>query len=129
MKLPVESQEDLARLRTELAVYNHLSMPGGVLTSWLRTGLALNAFGYTIYSFLQSFSDKVQLQEARNLGLFLIALGTLSILFGCVEYWRKSMENKELFSVSTHKFPLIMAGVLGGVGVLLFLDVLFQVLH
>lgn len=129
MKLPAESQEDLARLRTELAVYNHLAIPGGVLTSWLRTGLALNAFGYTIYSFLQSFSDKVRLQEARNLGLFLIALGTLSILFGCAEYWRKSLENKKRFSIAVPKFPLAMAGVLGGVGVILFFDVLLQVLQ
>lgn len=113
MKLPVESQEDLARLRTELAVRNHLAQTGGVLTSWVRTGLALNAFGYTIYSFLQSFSGKVQPQEARNLGLLLIAMGTLSIIFGCVEYWRKSKDNQRRFGVTVRKFPLIMAGVLG----------------
>jgi putative membrane protein len=81
--------------------------------AWVRTGLSMNGFGYTIYKFIQTFADQVQPSTARNLGLFLIGLGTFSILFGCIEYWKTAREIQELYRVPMRKFPLVMAGILG----------------
>lgn len=95
--------------------------------AWIRTGLSMNGFGYTIYKCVQSFADQIEPNAARNLGLFLIGLGTLSILFGCIEYWQSGRELGEIYQTPLRKFPLIMAGLLGLLGVLLFLSMFLEI--
>jgi putative membrane protein len=53
--------------------------------AWIRTALSMIGFGFTIYKFFQYLpeeiaSGKIQRPQApRNLGLTLIALGTLAL--------------------------------------------------
>lgn len=121
-----KTADDLAQVRTDLAIYRTTMAASRSLMAWVRTGLSLNIFGYTIYTFLQDFTHKVQPNEARNLGLFLICLGILSILFGCIEYWQTAHKIQTQYHVPIRKFPLAMAGSLVFLGLLLFIGVKLQ---
>jgi len=123
-----KSNEELAQIRTDLAVFRTTLAASRSLMAWLRTGLSLNAFGFTIYMFLKDFTDRVQPNNARNLGLFLIGLGILSILFGCIEYWHVAKESRALYDYPIRKFPLALASCLGLLGLLLFLSVTLRII-
>ena len=118
----------LAEGRTELALYRTGLAASRSLMAWVRTGLSMNGFGYTIYKFVQSFADQIEPKAARNLGLFLIGLGTLSILFGCIEYWQSGRELGSIYQTPLWKFPLIMAGLLCLLGVLLILSIILRII-
>jgi putative membrane protein len=83
---PTESATDLAITRTILAAER-------TLMAWIRTGLSMISFGFTIYKFLQGLTAAggIRLrrpEEPRRLGLFLVALGTGSLVVGILEYVR-----------------------------------------
>jgi putative membrane protein len=123
-----KSSNVLAEERTELALYRTALAASRSLMAWVRTGLSMNGFGYTVYKFVLSFADRVEPHAAHHFGLFLIGLGTLSILFGCIEYWQTAREMREVYQVPMRKFPLIMAGLLGSLGLLLFLGVILRII-
>ena len=74
-----KSSNVLAQERTELAVYRTALAASRSLMAWVRTGLSMIGFGFTIYKFIQAFADQFQPHTARNVGLFLISLGTVSV--------------------------------------------------
>ncbi len=121
-----KSSNVLAEERTELAVFRTALAASRSLMAWVRTGLSMNGFGYTIYKFIQNFSEAPP-HAARRLGLILIGLGTLSIVFGAIEYWQTSREIRSTFGMPMRKFPLALAGSLGGLGVILFLSVVLRI--
>ncbi len=75
----------LAEERTELANLRTVIAAERTLMAWIRTALSMIGFGFTIYKFFQYLpeeiaSGKIQRPQApRNLGLTLIALGTLAL--------------------------------------------------
>ena len=75
----------LAEERTDLAYQRTIIAAERTLMAWIRTALSMIGFGFTIYKFFQYQADeiasgKIQRPNApRNLGLSLIALGTLGI--------------------------------------------------
>jgi len=78
------SATDLAVTRTALALER-------TLMAWVRTALSMISFGFTIYKFLHGLHDAgtIQLHRPngpRNIGLFLVVLGTGSLLAGVVEH-------------------------------------------
>lgn len=82
----VESKTDLGVTRTILAAER-------TLMAWVRTALSMISFGFAIYKFLegvqQSGAAYLRRPHApRNIGLFLVVLGTGSILAGMIEHVR-----------------------------------------
>jgi inner membrane protein YidH len=75
----------LAEERTELARQRTLIAAERTLMAWIRTCLSMIGFGFTIYKFFQYLPHEVasgkvlRPQAPRNLGLTLIALGTLGL--------------------------------------------------
>ncbi len=79
-----ESTTDLAGTRTMLAAER-------TLMAWIRTALSMISFGFTISKFLHALNDAGGIhlrrpEEPRNLGIFLAALGTGSLVAGIFEY-------------------------------------------
>ena len=79
-----ENSTELASTRTVLAAER-------TLMAWIRTALSMISFGFTISKFLHGLNDAggIRLrrpEEPRNLGIFLAALGTGSLIVGTFEY-------------------------------------------
>ncbi len=81
---PGEPQTDLGVTRTILAARR-------TLMAWVRTALSMISFGFTIFKFLHGLHESGALQlrrpnAPRNIGLFLVVLGTGSLLGGMIEH-------------------------------------------
>jgi putative membrane protein len=66
-----------------------------ILMDWVRTGISMMSFGFSIYVILSSLHNAPNAADAHplaqrfsplNVGLFLCGAGTLSILMGVSEY-------------------------------------------
>lgn len=122
----VKSSIELAGERTDLAVFRTSLAAGRSLMAWVRTGLAMIGFGFTVYKFMQSFADQFRPGAAHTAGLILIGVGTFSILVGCIEYWQASAEMRS-YGGAMRKTPLLIAGLIAVLGVLLFLSVSLRI--
>ncbi len=120
----VRSSNELAEERTELAALRTAMAASRSLMAWVRTALSMIGFGFTLYKVLQGFGDTIRPGAARNAGLFLIGLGTVSVLFGWLEYWLVAREMRRQHGQALRRFPLLLAGLVALMGVLLFLDAL-----
>jgi putative membrane protein len=75
----------LAERRTDLAVQRTIMASERSLMASIRTALSMIGFGFTIYKFFQYMPEEIasgtirRPQAPRNLGLSLIALGTLAL--------------------------------------------------
>jgi len=119
----------LAEERTELAVERTVMAANRTLQAWIRTSLSLISFGFTIYKILLSAaSEKIMMVkegQPRHIGLFLIALGTLSMLVGIIEYFQ---ELSRLDKLSPRKyqalsFPFYVGMALAILGGFLFISI------
>jgi putative membrane protein len=117
-----KSSNELAQDRTDLAVDRTLMAASRSLMAWVRTGLSMIGFGFTIYKFLSNEAQGL-VRDPRNVGLFLIALGIVSIVFGGIEYMQTVDDLRRSYGAKKfRKYPLIMAFLVGGLGVALLLD-------
>lgn len=87
-----KTANELAGERTDLAVERTVMAANRSLMAWIRTALSMISFGFTIYKFLRTITPEREIIEAtmhhgRRLGLTLIALGTVSVLLGSIEYF------------------------------------------
>ncbi len=122
----------LAQKRTELAAQRTLMAADRSLMAWVRTGLALIGFGFTIYAFLLSLTEKnhdaiISMHGARRIGLFLLALGVISIVLGLLQDWATIKSIKKIYNVSMLRFPLLIAGLVCLLGIFLFVSVFLKV--
>ena len=75
----------LAEERTDLAVQRTIIASERTLMAWIRTSLSMIGFGFSIYKFFQYLPEEIAAgnisrpQAPRNLGMSLIALGTLAL--------------------------------------------------
>lgn len=75
----------LAEERTDLALERTLIAAERTLMAWIRTAISMIGFGFTIYKFFQYLPEEIATgnirrpQAPRNLGLSLVALGTLAL--------------------------------------------------
>jgi len=76
----------LAEQRTDLAIQRTIIASERTLMAWIRTAISMIGFGFSIYKFFQYLPEEIAKgnirnpQAPRNLGLTLIALGTLALL-------------------------------------------------
>lgn len=99
------------------------------LMSWIRTALSMISFGFTIYKFLEAAAQRAPLahpDSPRQVGLFLIALGTASMAFGTLGYWAtlRDLQKVERFRLAR---PLFWIGVIiSTAGLTLFFAILVR---
>lgn len=126
-----KSANDLANERTDLAIERTVMAAGRTLMGWVRTALSMISFGFTIYKFLEAAAHgspvgAMGAHGPRRLGLFLIALGVISVLLGSVEYFQTV---RRLNALSVKKFQavnisLIVGIAIGLLGLFLFITIL-----
>lgn len=119
---PPESSNQLAQDRTDLALDRTLMAASRSLMAWIRTGLSMIGFGFTIYKFLSSEGPGLAARDPVAVGLFLILLGNLSLVFGAIEYWQTVKDLRRKYHCTYRKYPLILAALLGGLGIALLME-------
>jgi putative membrane protein len=114
-------RSDLANLRTLLA--------------WARTSVSMIGFGFTIYNFYRGFLEDLagtgHQDAARNLGVALVAGGTLMMAVAVWNYWSINQALGELettIQIPPHfkrrwLYSYILAGLLIAIG---FVTLLFM---
>jgi putative membrane protein len=110
---------DLGEVRTIMAADR-------TLMAWMRTSLSMLSFGFTIYKFLDTMAQHGQLQRSHSpqmVGLFLAALGTVTIIFGTISYWvtLKDLQRAEVFRLG--RPILLLALIMCVTGTALFVSI------
>jgi putative membrane protein len=127
-----KTSDELAAERTSMAAQRTLMAADRSLMAWVRTGLSMISFGFTIYKILQGLAESGAALGAaaqpRVVGLFLIGLGTLSIVMGTVEYLHRARELSAHGDVPIWRPCLVMAALLMLLSLFLFFGVTFKVL-
>jgi putative membrane protein len=121
----------LAEERTDLGLRRTVMAAERTLMAWMRTSISMIGFGFTIYKFFQYLPEEIAAgnirspQAPRNLGLTLIALGTLALMAAT---WQHRMflnemgasKGRHLWSISfVVAILIILVGALTFYGVLL----------
>jgi putative membrane protein len=122
----------LAEERTDLALERTIIASERTLMAWIRTALSMIGFGFSIYKFFQYLPEEIAAgnirrpQAPRNLGLTLIALGTLAL--AAAAWQHRNFLNQIGASRSRHtwsvSFVVAMAVIL--IGLVTFYGVLLR---
>ena len=122
----------LAEERTDLAFERTIIASERTLMAWIRTALSMIGFGFTIYKFFQYQADDIAAgnirrpQAPRNLGLSLIALGTLALAAAA---WQHRNFLKEIGASEkrhTISISIVVAMVVILIGLVTFYGVLLR---
>jgi putative membrane protein len=116
---------------TGLAVERTLMAAERTLMAWIRTGLSMLSFGFTIYKFLlyvrESLSANVlRAQGPRRFGISLIVLGTVSLIFGLIEYARVVNGIRVAYHRKHRPFVFVIGAVSALLGTFLLLTILLH---
>jgi putative membrane protein len=121
----------LAEHRTDLAIQRTNMAAERSLMAWIRTSLSMIGFGFTIYKFFQYLPEEIAAgnirrpQAPRNLGLTLIALGTLALVAATWQHWdfmktMRASQPRHVWSISfVVAIFVILIGAMTFYGVLL----------
>jgi putative membrane protein len=122
----------LAEERTDMAIQRTMMAAERSLMAWIRTAISMIGFGFTIYKFFQYLPEEIasgniqRPQAPRNLGLTLIALGTLALTAATWQHWnfRKKMQTSQMQHVWSFAFIVAIFVIL--IGVITFYGVLLR---
>jgi putative membrane protein len=123
-------QEEL-KLNDRLAIDRTAMAADRTLMAWTRTSISMISFGFSIYKIMESFREHEMTitgnpNGPRNLGLFLIAVGTVSLVMGMMEHWhtKRSLQKKPRFLLLNPSFLTSMTIIL--LGTLLFATIILK---
>ena len=122
----------LAETRTDLAVQRTNMAADRSLMAWIRTSLSMIGFGFSIYKFFQYLPEELAAgsirrpQAPRNLGLTLIALGTLALAAAAWQHlnFLKQIGASQTRHVGSLSFVVAMVVIL--IGFITFYGVLLR---
>ena len=121
----------LAEERTDLALQRTIIAAERTLMAWIRTTISMIGFGFTIYRVFQYLPEQIATgnirrpQASRNLGMTLIALGTLALAAAAwqhLSFLRQIgvFQTRHLWSISfVVAVVVILIGIITFYGVLL----------
>jgi putative membrane protein len=126
------SANELSVERTDLATLRTVMAADRSLMAWVRTGLSMISFGFTIYKLLQTFQEGGVIlpneNSPRRIGLFLTALGTVSIVIGTIEYRQTLKVMHQVQHRRAWRPSFIMALIMSLTGVFVFLSLIIKLL-
>lgn len=115
---------------TFLAEERTLIASDRTLMAWVRTSLSMVSFGFTIYKFMQAFTEAEHLTVARpnaprNLGLALITVGTVALMAAIIQHIgftrQLRMSRRPAWSL-----PVIVASFVALIGMLTLAGILLR---
>ncbi len=116
----------------ELAIGRNRLAADRTLLAWIRTAVALIAFGFTIHKVMDSLvrtgvASMPRPQGPRNLGLALVATGTFSLLVATIVYSKyiQLLTEQRRFGLWTVTMATALVVVL--VGLLVLVSIVVQV--
>ena len=82
----------LAEERTDVALDRTRMAAERTLMAWVRTTLSMISFGFTIFKFFQYLqaegtANRLRPEMPKNLGIFLVILGTGMLALAIVQHW------------------------------------------
>lgn len=127
-------QSSSARENTDMAVLRTLMAADRSLMAWVRTGLSLISFGFTIYKFLQYAREKLIVtgnlagsgSNPKFVGLFMIGIGVLCLVFGILENTTITRDLRQRHQFKHTGYSMYMAMTIMIFGLVLFLAVLLK---
>lgn len=127
-----EGQNDLSSDSIRMAIQRTVMAADRSLMAWIRTGLSLISFGFTIYKFLDYSREQMiasgthsgSLSSPKAIGLFMIGMGILSLIFGTLEHFTIIKKLQGKYSFSNTRYALIMAGLLTVFGIIIFISII-----
>jgi putative membrane protein len=126
------TSKGLSQQRTELAVARTVMAADRTLMAWTRTSLAMISFGFTVYKFMQYLREEGKAalipteRGAQNFGMTLIAVGILSLLIACVQYWHLTGKMKP--GQKWHfSLTLVVAGFVVALGFLALINAALRI--
>jgi putative membrane protein len=127
-----KTADELAQVRTTLAEQRTLMAADRSLMAWIRTGLSMISFGFTIYKLLEGLRssgfESVPFGNPRNVGLFLIGLGTAALCAGLWDYRHTVAELRSHQPARNRRPAFVIAIILAVTGVGIFLSISLRVL-
>lgn len=129
---PKDQGTILAEERTQLAFKRSVIAAERTLMAWVRTAISMIGFGFTIYKFFQYMPQDLATKNIahphapRNLGLTLVALGTLSLAAAAWQHLRFLEEIGAPARQGAKSISFVVALAVVGIGVLAFFGVLLR---
>jgi len=115
--------KDLGTLRTVMAADR-------TLMAWVRTSLSMLSFGFTIYKVLDTAAKQGHLAHSsspQQVGLFLAAMGTGSMILGVTSYWMTLKDLRRTEDFRLGRPTLIVAFIMALAGAALFISIAARV--
>lgn len=123
---------ELAEKRTNLANQRTNMAAERSLMAWIRTALSMIGFGFSIYKFFQYLPEELAAgniqrpQAPRNLGLTLIALGTLALATATWQHWTYLREMRASHAQHGWSLSFVVAIFVTLIGAITFYGVLLR---
>ncbi len=130
--VPEDKGTILAEKRTDLAIQRTSMAAERSLMAWVRTSLSMIGFGFSIYKFFQYLPEELAAgnikrpQAPRNLGLTLIALGTLALAAATWQHWRFLKEISTSQKSHNWSIAFVVAILVVLIGLVTFYGVLLR---
>jgi uncharacterized membrane protein YidH (DUF202 family) len=129
---PKDKGTVLAEKRTDMAVKRTNMAAERSLMAWIRTSLSMIGFGFSIYKFFQYLPEELATgniqrpQAPRNLGLTLIALGTLALAAASWQHWNFLKAARASQARHVWSFSFVVAIFVILIGLITFYGVLLR---
>jgi putative membrane protein len=125
-----KSANELAEIRTDLAVSRNIMAADRTLMAWIRTALSMDSFGFAIYKILEGYRESganlPRENSPRNIGLFLTGMGTLAMVMGALEYWQTIKELRLVKVIRIARPTFVMGILMAGMGIFLFFAIVMK---
>jgi uncharacterized membrane protein YidH (DUF202 family) len=132
METTADSSTQLAHERTDFAMSRTRMAAERTLMAWIRTSLSMISFGFTILKFFQFLTESqsplthFKGVRERHLGLILIIIGTLILIPVIIQNYSVMKKLSVQDGGPVWSLSLIVAIIVGGLGLFAFLSSIFN---